>query len=83
MSKGKIASQVSHVAFLLSDFKKPIGRSIVLKADLKTLLSFLDYPEVRYIHDAGLTEVPEGSLTCIGFIQTPFMKKFTKNLKLV
>lgn len=67
MSKGKIAAQVSHVAMLLADFNKPIGRAIVLKATNETLLKLMKYPNVKFIHDAGLTEVPKGSLTMYRF----------------
>ena len=83
MSKGKIAAQVSHVAMQLAGVYHVIGRAIVLKADHKTIMQLFKYPNVKYIIDAGLTEVPEGSLTCIGFKQTPFMEHFTKKLKLV
>jgi peptidyl-tRNA hydrolase len=42
-----------------------------------------DLDSVKYIRDAGLTEVPEGTLTCIGFKQTENTKRLTKNLRLV
>ena len=85
MSKGKIAAQVSHVAMLLQKwFKKPVGKAIVLKADEETLKRFLKFKkQVKYIKDAGLTQVPRGSLTCIGFIQNEFFEKITKTLKLM
>jgi len=35
MSKGKIAAQVAHVAMMLADENKPIGKAIVLKAEEK------------------------------------------------
>lgn len=83
LSKGKIAAQVSHVAMELADEYKELGRAIVLKADHETIMKLFKYPRVKYICDAGLNEVPAGTLTCIGFKQTPFMKKFTDKLKLV
>ena len=83
MSKGKIAAQVSHVAMLLADPGSPIGRAIVLKGHEDTLRELMKFREVRYIKDAGLTEVSPGSLTCVGFVLTPELKKITKKLKLV
>src|SRR5271157_2863119 len=80
LSKGKIAAQVSHVAMELADEYEELGRAIVLKADHDTIMRLFKYPDVKYICDAGLNEVPAGTLTCIGFKQTPFMKKFTDKL---
>jgi peptidyl-tRNA hydrolase len=84
MSKGKIAAQVSHVAMLLADDYKIVGRAIVLKADHETFMKiFHTHHCLRYILDAGLTEVPAGTMTCLGFRQTEETKQFTKNLRLV
>jgi len=83
MSKGKIAAQVSHVAMELADEYKVLGRAVILKADHKTIMHMFKYPHVKFIIDAGLNEVPEGTLTCIGFKQTDFMRNMTKDLKLV
>jgi len=43
----------------------------------------MEYPEVKFIKDAGLTQVPKGSLTCVGFVSTPALRKVTEKLKLV
>lgn len=85
MSKGKIAAQVSHVAMQLGKVYDVIGSAIVLKATEEELLRLLGRKEmIAYsIRDAGLTEVPEGSLTCIGFIEKSFTREITKELKLV
>jgi len=83
MSKGKIAAQVSHVAMELADEYEVLGRAIILKTDHNTIIHMLKYPYVKFIIDAGLNEVPEGTLTCIGFKQTDFMRNITKNFKLV
>lgn len=85
MSKGKIAAQVSHVAMLLTEYASPlvIGTAVVLKARESILKELTKNPEVRYIRDAGLTQVPKGSLTCVGFVQNSEFKKITRKLKLV
>jgi peptidyl-tRNA hydrolase len=84
MSKGKVAAQVSHVAMMLADlYPQTLGRAIVLRADHETFTSFLKYNGVVYIRDAGLTEVPKDTITCIGFWQSPFMHEMTKSLRLV
>ncbi len=86
ISKGKIAAQVSHVAMELSQEYNEVGKAVILKASeekLKSLISNRDLFPVFIIQDAGLTEVPKGSLTCIGFKETDISEKFTKDLKLV
>jgi peptidyl-tRNA hydrolase len=83
LSKGKIAAQVSHVAMELADENRVLGRAFVLKADHETFMKLFKYPNVKYVLDAGLTEVPKNTMTCIGFKQTPFMKQLTDKLKLV
>ena len=86
MSKGKLCAQVSHVAMMLSEEYSEVGRAIVLKAKETKLKSLIDMPELQpvfYINDAGFTEVPEGSLTCIGFKENDFSQKFTKRLRLI
>jgi len=67
MSKGKIAAQVSHVAMKLGKEYGTIGRAIVLKGNTMILNKLMGLHDVVCIIDAGLTEVPKGSLTCIGF----------------
>ena len=85
MSRGKAAAQVSHVAMQLSEvYHCEIGRAIVLKAtekEMNIIRSALMQP-VMFIKDAGFTEVPKGSLTCIGFIDNAQVQEFVKDLKL-
>ena len=86
MSKGKIAAQVSHVAMQMTEMYPVIGRAIVLKtSDLRSFKEQMDKvaEAVFFIKDAGLTEVPAGSLTCIGFKETHLTEVWTKDLKLV
>jgi peptidyl-tRNA hydrolase len=84
MSKGKIAAQVSHVAMMLADEYKVLGRAIILKADHNTFMSiYMQILNTFCIFDAGLTEVPAGTFTCFGFKQTDSTKQFTKDLKLL
>ena len=85
MSKGKIASQVSHVAMMLGVKYGEIGRAIVLKASEKLLNELACNINVVFVKDAGLTEVPAGSLTCVGFksIEYTDVAKLIEKLKLV
>lgn len=94
MGIGKIASQVSHVAMQLGvDYCEGepdnpyavIGKSIILYASEKYMLKLLNEKRneltIRYVVDAGLTEVPKHSLTCIGFRR--YTDEYTKGLKSV
>jgi len=85
MSKGKIAAQVSHVAMRLGKSYGMIGKAIILKAPESVLKEFIQDKKVctEYIRDAGLTEVPENSLTCVGFRQNKSTLLNTMELKLV
>jgi peptidyl-tRNA hydrolase len=70
-----------------------IGKAIVLKAPESYLRNIIENTNkgknlivgqpVFYIEDAGLTQVPKGSLTCVGFVQFENIVELTKNLKLV
>jgi len=83
MSKGKIAAQVSHVAMKLGQKHGKIGRAVVCKANTEFLKYCILFPSIEYIEDAGLTEVPAGSLTCIGFFAGTVPPNWTEHLKLV
>lgn len=97
MSAGKIASQVAHVALQLGydscfeDITRKksaiptIGKSIVLYATTDQMAKIITdgMVNVKYVIDAGLTEVPKDSLTCVGFIRTPASLVYTKGLELV
>lgn len=81
MSKGKTAAQVSHVATLIAlacqqeeEFQKWLHlgqKKIILRGREKDLLR-LKNQGFFFIHDFGLTEIPAGTLTCVGL---PPMKK--------
>jgi len=98
LSKGKLAAQVAHAAVSsaeISKFKKQWieegQKKIVVKCDsLDELLKI--YEETKrlsissaLIQDAGLTEVPPGTITCIGIgpDEEEKIDKITKNLKLL
>ena len=51
---------------------------IVLKATTIQLEELLKYPEAKHIIDAGRTQIPENSLTAVGFY--PNTKKNMKNI---
>ena len=80
LSKGKIAAQVSHasVESLLKSHKDDVQewhdqgmkKSVLKIADLKELLEFKKKAEnaglvVALITDAGHTEIPAGTVTCL------------------
>jgi peptidyl-tRNA hydrolase len=88
MRKGKISSQVSHVAMKLARKYSVLGKAIILKAqseDFKKFIDMIDHGEIdgEYIEDAGLTEVAPGTITCLGFRATDETKELTKDLKLL
>ena len=68
MTPGKKAAAVSHIAMQLASIKGVLGRAIICEATQLELEFFLTFPDSRRIHDAGLNEVPEGTLTCVGLV---------------
>lgn len=95
MSPGKISTQVAHVATIIAEeccYNDPLyikwrnekdQKKIVLKGSQKQLSKLAQ--KFYYIKDLGFTEVPAGSLTCVGL---PVMyksdaKKFVGNLQLL
>lgn len=98
LKKGKLASQVAHAAIMSlnkSEYKEEWEnegqKKIVLWCkDLEELFSLYQKAIVEnlpcaIVEDAGLTEVPKGTKTCIGIGPAPEEKinKITANLKLV
>jgi peptidyl-tRNA hydrolase, PTH2 family len=82
MSAGKLAGQVAHVATDIAikchDDKafqewhtSALHKKIVLQGKEKDLLRLIDHG-FTYARDAGLTEIPEGTLTVVGL---PPMKR--------
>jgi PTH2 family peptidyl-tRNA hydrolase len=79
MGKGKIAAQVGHVVGMLTErmmqrddsyitWKQTGHKKIVLKATQEELMQFMHDPTAEYILDAGRTQIPENSLTVVGFL---------------
>jgi peptidyl-tRNA hydrolase, PTH2 family len=94
MSKGKTAAQVAHVATMITlechettFFKEWFADSqkkIVLEGKEKDLLKLIELGFYS-IRDNGLTEIPAGTLTCVGLPPMPknIAKKYVKRLQLL
>ena len=100
LGKGKIAVQVAHASLesykiskkrILKKWEKQGSKKVVLKADdLKALMKVkraLDKNNIRYviIRDAGLTQIPPGTITCIGIEEMGEEKidNITRKLKML
>lgn len=93
MSPGKVAAQVGHVVEeialakqhdeIYKQWKSGSKTKIVLKAKEKELLKLIE-AGAFYQRDNGLTEVPPGSLTVVGFppADKAEMQKYVKRLRL-
>ena len=67
----------------LADMYDCHGRVIVLKASYERFTELANMDFVTCIRDAGLTQVPPGTITCIGFKQTEENKSLVSDLKLL
>jgi peptidyl-tRNA hydrolase len=74
MTPGKKAAQVSHIAMQLASVKGVLGRAIICEASQSELEFFLTFPDSKRIHDAGLNEIPRGTLTCVGLVVPTSLK---------
>jgi PTH2 family peptidyl-tRNA hydrolase len=98
LSKGKLAAQVAHASVSAAE-ESPLKREwlrggqkkVVAKCSdleellfLKAVLERKGFP-VSLIEDAGLTQVPSGTLTCLGVGPAPAkeLDKVTGHLKLL
>ena len=80
MQKGKIASQVGHVVALWVEqmltsnkalyfkWKSTGQKKIVLKTSQTELEQLMKHSDAKFIIDAGRTQIPEHSLTVVGFL---------------
>ena len=100
LSSGKLAVQVAHASVLsleradrsmISEWKAEGQRKIVLTVpSLQDLLNLKDYADRSrlpnsIVIDAGLTEIPAGTITALGIGPGPAKQidKITGNLKLL
>jgi len=98
LGKGKLAAQVAHAAVSsaeISKFKKQWmaegQKKVVVKCEnITDLLEIYERSRTSsiatsLIQDAGLTEIPPGTITCVGIGPDEEQKidKITKNLKLL
>jgi PTH2 family peptidyl-tRNA hydrolase len=100
LSPGKLAVQVAHASVLcleradksmISEWKAEGQRKVVLRvANLQDLLKLKDEADRSrlpnsIVIDAGLTEIPSGTITALGIGPGPNkqMDKITGNLKLL
>lgn len=98
LGKGKLAAQVAHAsvsAAEISKFKKQWlaegQKKVVVKCEsLSELLDIYEKSKklslpVSLIEDAGLTEIPPGTITCVGIgpDEEEKIDKITRNLKLL
>lgn len=98
LGKGKLAAQVAHAsvsAAEISKFKKRWleegQKKVVVKCEsLEKLMEIYEKSKASsiatsLIQDAGLTEIPPGTITCVGIgpDEEEKIDKITKNLKLL
>jgi PTH2 family peptidyl-tRNA hydrolase len=93
MSAGKVAVQVAHVTTIIAvdycdqdifwKWYQTDQKKIILKGKQKDLEKLIDL-DFYYIRDIGLTEIPKGSLTCVGLPPMPKneAQKYVKRLQL-
>jgi len=101
MSKGKISAQVAHVATIIAfenlyncknanehikfmEWYKNDQKKIVLRGKQKNLEKLVEQG-FYFIRDNGLTEIANGSLTCVslGVIWKSEAQKYVKRLQLL
>jgi PTH2 family peptidyl-tRNA hydrolase len=99
MGKGKISAQVGHcVQYLLEDIFNNIKsekykeylkwktsgcKKIVLKATQEQLIELQKDNNSKSVYDAGHTQIPEGSLTVVGFFPSDKLENKFKHYKLL
>lgn len=82
LRKGYESNPVPDCYYRYMKWKKHAAK-IVLKATEKQLLELSSHPEARKVIDDGQTQVPENSLTVLGFFPNDKLGDLMKDLKLL
>ncbi len=98
MTKGKTAAQVAHASLgalknsgkdVAEEWEKEGAKKVVLKVEnLKELLELKEEAKplpTKLVKDAGMTELPPGTITCLGIgpAKEEEIDKVTSSLKLL
>jgi PTH2 family peptidyl-tRNA hydrolase len=80
--KGYETSPVPECYYRYMKWKKHAAK-IVLKGTQEQLLGLAEHPEARKVIDDGQTQVPENSLTVVGFFPNDQLGELMKEFKLL
>lgn len=68
MSPGKLAAQAVHAALMLKG-TNPMQSVVVLEVSDAKFGEAQILNDIRVVHDAGYTEVPAGTATCLAYFE--------------